>query len=257
MSYALGIFLLCLGLFVGMLGAFELGRRLGRRQLRKEPSGTVAGAGVIEGAVFALLGLLVAFTFSGAASRFDARRQLIIEETNAIGTAYLRLDLLRPEAQPALRARFREYVDARLDAYRKLPDLSAARAELARGKVVQQEIWQQAVVASSQAPAPAAILLLPALNQMFDIGTTRTLAASIHPPLTIFVMLGALVLISAVFAGHGMAASKTRSWMHVFGLAVTLAVTVYVIIDIEYPRLGLIRVDAFDRALVELRQAMG
>lgn len=257
MSYALWILLLSVGLFVGMLGAFELGRRLGRRRIGKEPTGTVAGAGVIEGAVFALLGLLIAFTFQGAASRFDGRRELIIDETNAIGTAYLRLDLLRAESQPALRARFREYVDARLDAYRKLPDLSAARAELARGKAIQQEIWQQAVVASSQAPAPAAILLLPALNQMFDIGTTRTLAASIHPPLTIFVMLGALVLISALFAGHGMAASKTRSWTHVLGLAATLAVTVYVIIDIEYPRLGLIRVDAFDRALVELRRAMG
>lgn len=257
MSYALGIFLLCLGLFVGMLGAFELGRRLGRRRLRKEPSGTVAGAGVIEGAVFALLGLLVAFTFSGAASRFDARRQLIIEETNAIGTAYLRLDLLRPEAQPALRAGFRDYLDARLAIYRQLPDLAAARRELARAKEIQREIWEQAVVASGEAPAPAAILLLPAINQMFDIGSLRTLNAGIHPPRTIFVMLGALVLISAVFAGHGTAASKTRSWLHLLGLAATLAVAVYVILDLEYPRLGRIRIDAFDRVLVELRQAMG
>jgi len=256
MSYALLIALLCLGLFLGMIGAFELGRRIGRRRLAKEPSGTVTGAGVIEGAVFALLGLLIAFTFSGAASRFDDRRQLIIDETNAIGTAYLRLDLLLPDAQPALRASFRRYVDTRVAAYRKLPDLAAAHVELERAKGIQQEIWRRAVAASNEAPAPATMLLLGALNQMFDIATTRTMTSWIHPPATIFVMLGALVLISALFAGHSMAASRTRSWVHVLGLACTLAVTVYVILDIEYPRLGLIRVDKFDQALVELARSM-
>lgn len=255
MGFALWIGLICLGLFGGMLGAYELGRRLGVRRLAKEPSGA-SGGGVIEAAVFALLGLLIAFTFSGAASRFDARRQLIIDESNAIGTAYLRVDLLLPDAQPAVRAGFRRYLDSRLEVYRKLPDLAAARAELARGKEIQQAIWRDAVVASQEAPAPAGILLLPALNQMIDISATRTLNTLIHPPTTIFVMLGVFVLIGAVFAGHSMAASKTRSWMHVLGLAATLAVTVYVILDLEYPRLGLIRVDAFDRALVELRQAM-
>lgn len=83
----------------------------------------------MEGAVFALLGLLIAFTFSGAATRFDTRRQLIIEETSDIGTAYLRLDLLPVEAQPGLREKFREYVDARLEVYRKLPDIAAAKKE--------------------------------------------------------------------------------------------------------------------------------
>jgi len=72
------------------------------------------GIGTIEGAVFGLLALLVALTFSGAAARFDTRRQLIVEETNDIGTAYLRLDLLPPSAQPALRESFRQYVGMRL-----------------------------------------------------------------------------------------------------------------------------------------------
>ena len=101
----------------------------------------------MDGAVFALLGLLVAFTFSGAASRFDARRHLIVEETNAIGTAYLRLDLLPASAQPALRDLFRRYLDSRLEVYRKLPDLDAAKAELARSTQLQGEIWSQAVAA--------------------------------------------------------------------------------------------------------------
>jgi hypothetical protein len=91
---------------------------------------------------------------------------------------------------------------------------------------------------------------------MFDISSTRTLNAQIHPPMAIFAMLGMLLLIGASFAGHGMSASKSRSWLHVLGLVVTLAVAVYVILDLEYPRLGVIRIAPFDRALVELRQAM-
>ena len=94
-----------------------------------EPGVVAVGESAAEGAIFALLGLLVAFTFSGAASRFDARRQLIVEETNDIGTAYLRLRLLPLSAQPALREQFRQYVDARLAFYRKLKDMPAAMAE--------------------------------------------------------------------------------------------------------------------------------
>jgi hypothetical protein len=95
--------------------------------MARDPVGARAGA-VVNGAVFGLLGLLVAFTFSGAANRFDTRRQLVVEETHAIGTAYLRLDVLPATAQPALRARIREYLDSRLAAYRAMPDLAAFRA---------------------------------------------------------------------------------------------------------------------------------
>jgi hypothetical protein len=98
------------------------------------------GTGAVEGAIFGLLGLLVAFTFSGASARFDTRRDLIVEETNAIGSAYLRLDLLSAEAQSALQALFRQYVDVRLAVYRKLPNLTAAKEELANAIKLQGEI---------------------------------------------------------------------------------------------------------------------
>jgi hypothetical protein len=97
---------------------------------------------------------------------------------------------------------------------------------------------------------------LSALNQMIDITTTRTMAAQTHPPLIIFAMLGGLALVSALLAGYGMAGGTTQSWLHILGFAVTIGATVYVICDIEFPRAGLIRVDAFDQALVELRQSM-
>jgi hypothetical protein len=241
-----------------MLILAEVGRRIGIRRLTQDPEGAEAGVGVVDGAVFALLGLLMAFTFSGAASRFDARRQLIVEETNDIGTAYLRLDLLPVDAQPKLREKFRQYVDARLGIYRKLPDIAAANEELAKANKLQGEIWRLAVAASAAPGAsPAApMLLLNALNAMIDITTTRTMAMQMHPPTVIFVMLFALALASSLLVGYGMAASKHRNWLHTLGLAFAMAAAVFVILDIEYPRAGFIRVDAFDRALVELRESM-
>src|SRR6266478_6951186 len=115
--------LFALLLLIGMLLLLEIGRRLGVRRRPKESEGERAGLGTVEGAVFALFGLMVAFTFSGAASRFNEKRMLIAEEVNCIETAYLRLHLLSQQAQPALRELFRNYPYSRLDPYRKLPDM--------------------------------------------------------------------------------------------------------------------------------------
>jgi hypothetical protein len=250
--FTLTAVLLAAGLLLAMLACLEIGHRLGRRRAAQAPEG--AGAGVVDGAIFALLGLLIAFTFSGAASRFDQRRALIVEEANAIGTAYLRVDLVPAAAQGELRESFRRYLDARLAAYRAIPDLDKVNAELARAGRLQQEIWTKAVVAS--AGSPAAVLVLPALNQMIDITTTRTMAGQTHPPAIIFALLFGLALLSALLAGHAMGLANRRNWLHTATFAVALAGAVYVIIDIEYPRVGLIRVDAFDAVLVELRESM-
>ena len=243
------------GLFLGMLVLLETGRRIGIWRLARDPEGARQGLGVVEGAVFSLLGLLIAFTFSGAADRFNARRHLIVEEANNIGTAWLRLDLLPASAQPALRELFRKYMDSRLETYRKLPDLTAAKAELARSAQLQGEIWTNAVAVIRES-SPSAVQLLPALNAMFDIVTTRAQATINHPPLIIFGMLGALSLAAALLAGYGMAGGKARSWVHIFIFAAVTAITVYVITDLEYPRAGLLRVDDADRVLVELRESL-
>jgi hypothetical protein len=245
------------GLFLGMLVLLEVGRQRGRRRRAKDAEGASAGTGPVEGAIFALLGLLIAFTFSGAAARFDARRQLIVQEANAVGTAWLRLDLLPESDRRALQGLFRQYLDSRLEVYRRLPDLAAARAELDRSTKLQGEIWSHAVTACQpEAAGPVRMLLLPALNEMFDITTTRTMAAQTHPPTIIFALLFALGLGCALLAGYGMAASQERSWTHMIGFAAVMAVTVYVILDLEFPRLGLVRVDAADQVLVELRAQM-
>src|SRR6186997_1060232 len=99
------------GIFLGMIVLIEAGRRIGARRYREDHEGADAGITEVESAVFALLGLLIAFTFSGAANRFDDRRKLVALEVNAIGTAWLRIDLLPAEAQPGMRELFRRYLD--------------------------------------------------------------------------------------------------------------------------------------------------
>jgi hypothetical protein len=244
-------------IFASTLILLEVGRRSGIRRRALDPEGTTAGLGAIEGAVFGLMGLLLAFTFHGASSRFDARRLLIVEETNAIGTAYLRLDLLPPDHKSRLREDFRNYIDARLSVYRKLPDLEAAKAEMSKASALQGQIWTRAVAACKEVASPAVTsLVLSSLNEMIDITTTRAVASRTHPPVMVFVMLFVLLLACSLLAGYGTAAAKTRSWLHMAGFSLIMAIAVYVIVDFEFPRVGLMRVDYVDQILEDLRNSM-
>jgi len=250
--------LLAVTLFAGILLAMEGGRRLAIFVLTRDTERDVKGAGPAEGAVLGLLGLLVAFTFSGAASRFEDRKHLITQETNAIGTAYLRIDLLNEEQRAPMRELFRRYLDSRLETYRSASDPAAVEKNLAASVVLQNEIWRQSVsgVQVPGAAPQAGMLLLPALNEMIDITTTRIAAARNHPPAVVFYMLGVLSLVGALLTGYSMAGNKSRSWLHQIVFATMMSATLYVVLDLEYPRRGLIRVDAADQLLVELRQSM-
>ncbi len=258
MNPALIGILVVVGMFLAMQLVLEIGRRLGERRLASDPEAAKAGSGAIEGAVFGLMALLIAFTFSGAATRFDVRRALIVEEANNIGTAWLRLDLLPVTAQPPLRQKFRDYLDARLAVYAKMPDFEAVKAELGRASDLQNQIWKDAVAACRDSgSSPATMLLLPALNQMIDITTTRTEAMRTHAPAVIYLMLGLLVLAGSLLAGYGMASGKKRNWFHAFAFALIMSIAIYVILDFEFPRVGLIRVgNAYDQVLLDVRQSM-
>jgi hypothetical protein len=139
--------LFMLGLFLSVLGLIEIGRRIGLSRMAEETERARAGLGAIEAAIYGLLALMIAFTFSGAASRLDARRALVVQEANAIGTAYLRLDLLPAAAQPALREQFSRYTETRLAVFRALPDNEAADAQAAKAGSLQKEIWAGAIPA--------------------------------------------------------------------------------------------------------------
>jgi len=254
--------LLALLTIVGMIGAtlclLEVGRRIGVRRVVSDPEGAKASTGAIDGAVFGLLGLLIAFTFSGAALRFDARRQMIVEEANSIGTAWLRLDLLPAAAQPPLRENFRQYLDMRLAAFRELPDRAAAKSALARAAALQSEIWTQAVAACRDSGSPSAtMVLLPALNQISDVAANRSAGTQMHPPMIVYAMLGLLLLAASLLAGVGLGIGKVRNWFHGLAFILIMTLTVYVIIDFEFPRMGIIRIEGFEQVMVDLRQSMG
>jgi hypothetical protein len=241
-----------------MLIMLETGRLVGVKRRAKETDGERGSLGTIEGAAFALFGLLVAFTFSGGASRFNEKRMLIAEEANSIETAYLRLELLPPQARPELQALFRGYVDSRLETYRLLPNMQAAEKEMSKSKKLQDEIWTDAV-AATRLPAfhpDAGKLLLPALNNMIDITTTRTMALQIHPPRIVYVLLFGLGLICSLLAGYRMAVGQHRSWLHILSYTFITVIIAYVILDVEYPRAGLIRLATADQVLVQVREHM-
>jgi hypothetical protein len=258
MDYTITALPFAAAMFVGMLICIEVGRFIGKRDLLRDPQ-LMSTHSSVDSAVFALYGLLLAFTFSGAPARLDTRRQLIAREANAIKTVYLRLDLLHADQQPLMRQLLRDYLDSRLKTYREYRDLSAATSELARSTQLQNEIWTHAVDATrSTGPHPeAGKLLLPALNEMIDITDTRTMAARIHPPPIIFALLFLLALVCSVLAGYGMAVSKRHSWLHILAFTMIAVVTVFVILEIEYPRMGILTVETkYDQVLVDLRQSM-
>ncbi|MGH9254301.1 MAG: DUF4239 domain-containing protein, partial [Vicinamibacterales bacterium] len=246
--------LFALATFVGMLIFMEIGRRLGIRRGDNDSDGAHAGMGIVDGSVFALLGLLLGFSFYGAASRFDERRTQIVEEANDIGTAYLRLDLLAPDARPVLRNLFREYLASRLATYQAIPDISATTHYLVKSEELQQQIWREAVAATTAPGAhpSSAVVTLPAINQMIDITTTRTMAARMHPPAVIPALLFVLCLTCGAIAGYSTSASRRRPWPHSLAFALMTCLTVFVILDVEYPRIGFVRIDSHDQVLVDL-----
>lgn len=242
-------------LVAASLLCFSAGRAIGRRELRMLGPGYEPHTATIDGAVFALLGLLVAFSFSGAASRFDQRRAEIIAEANAIGTAWSRVALLPPPVQGPVREAFRQYVDSRIRTYQLLPDEAAAKHEAARAGGLQNVLFERARVAADGSQ-PVLMLLLPALNDAFDRAADRAAAVEIHPPPVIFVLLIGIALLAATLAGFSTAASPRAPWLHAIIFALVLGCAIYVILDLEFPRIGLIRVDALDHLLVEARRSM-
>jgi hypothetical protein len=211
----------------------------------------------IEAATFALLGLLLGFAFSGALGRFDTRRGLIVQEANAIGTAYLRLDLAPTDDQPELRRLFREYLDARIRVYATPTDDEATDRSIVAAEEVQRRIWAAAIESprgdTSQNVAPA---LIPAINDMIDITTVRTVALHTRMPNAILALLLIAALSSAMTAGYAMAKREHRSILHVLLYATSIAMTIYVVLDLEHPRRGLIRLEATEKILEQLRESI-
>lgn len=251
----LPVFLL-IGIILVLLLSIEAGRRTAMRRLAQTGRAAAKVAAPVEGSVYGLMGLLVAFTFYGAAGRFEARRSLIVQEANALGTAYLRVDLLPPETQPQVRDDFRLYLRSRLDVYGKIPDREAMKAALAHSTTLQERLWARAVAATRGSSPSTQTLVLSSLNTAIDITTARTVALSTHPPTPVFALLGISVIASSVLAGYSMAASRIRSGLFETIYSVVLGTALFVTMDYEYPRRGFIRIDPVDTVLEKTLEQM-
>jgi len=233
---------------------------------RKQETGadSMAGLGTVGGAIFGFMGLLLAFTISGALQRFDDRRQLVLQEATAVTAAYDRLGLLEGQVARNLQSQLKDYVRARIELYRmqhdfllwhRMEDFSREQqSPLVRHK---NTLWNAVVAACPKsAYQPACGLALPALNSVFEVARLRAGTAEKHPPQIVYIMLFGLGLGCSLLAGFGMSASRARSWVHMLLFAGTLTMALYIVTDMEYPRLGLIRIEDFDHFLADAYEQM-
>jgi len=248
------LILLPVGLFSAMVAAALVGHRLAVRQRQRPDAGAEVGTSAIDAAVLGLLGLLVAFWFSSAGTRLDVRRSLIVEEANAIGTAWLRLELLPAATGTAVRDLFRGYADVRL-AQTTGPLQADTQASLDRRLTdLREKIWWQSVAAAPECESDqAAAILLESLNEMFDAGTRHQAFFNAHTPTAILILLLTVAVFAAVLAGHDMGGRGAFHWLHAVIFAGVVSLTIWVIYDLEMPRYGLIRVDNFDATMRAVR----
>lgn len=242
-------------IFVAMMIAAGSGHRLALRRLSGPNPDAAVGAGAIDAAALGLLGLLIAFWFSLAATHLDLRRSLIVEEANAIGTAWLRLDLLRADDRRSAQDQFRSYVDVRL-AQTSDPHASDHRAGLgAQLDDLRSGIWTTTVAAVPHCDSPqAAMLLLTALNEMFDAATRHDASFNAHTPTAIVVLLAVVAVVASILFGYDLGTHKRFEWLHTTLFAALVSSTIWVIYDLEMPRYGLIRIDDYDRTMRDVRE---
>lgn len=235
------------GLLVLLAAATEAGFRLGRRNAasRETPGGTL---GAIQGAVLGLLGLLLGFSFAGAASRFLERQDLIVQEANAIGTAYLRADLLDAPHAGELRSSLARYVEHRVRVSETLRHGlgESEKAEIGR---MHDQIWKAASRGALDRPE-AAMLVVPPVNDVIDLHSTRLAAARKHLPLPVLGLLIGCSALSIGVIGYGCGIAGHRSPVMTGSLTILIAAALWITLDLDHPRAGLLRLN--DAPLREL-----
>ena len=257
MSYAVPALIIGSLTFFQMLLFLYFGHLLRNRFFYTDARRDDSGFDGLNGALLALLGLLIAFTFSGAYDRYDARKKIISQEANAIGTAYLRLELLPEPVRSEMKAKFIEYIEARIELFSKLSNQENARQINLKATQIQAEIWKRAIETElSSEKGYVYILLLPALNEMFDITTIRKNAIQTHTPVIIFGVLVGLALICMFLAGMKTRDLTTLHWLYAVLFSFTMSIIIYLILDMEYPRIGIISLQEANNFLIDLRNSM-
>jgi hypothetical protein len=233
----------------------EAGKYLGRRSLEALGESAKAQIAVVQGALLGLLALLMGFTFAMAISRFDDRKNLVVDEANAIGTAFLRTQILpepeRSEAQKLLRA----YVNDRVQSSVTLLNNPSQAVLQTDAEQRFDGIWRLAMAAVERDIHPAAMTsFFECLNQMNDLRAGRDAALANHVPESALYLLVIVAGLSIAFVGYGFGTSGFRGRITVSTLCLVITLVIIVIVDMDRPRRGLIRVS--QQSLLELQQKM-
>ena len=247
------IWLIGVLILIGLIVAEQLGYAA-RRVSRGGPEPSNESVGYIVTGALALLGLLVAFTFSAASDRYDTRRQLVVEEANALGTTYLRAQALDPAPRAALSPLIAQYAHARdrwLQAGEDAAQIARAQAET---EALQDRIWA-ATVADIRANPTATInpSLLQTTNDMFDVSASIRAAFDGRLPISILRAMIAYALIAAAIMGFAMAAERRQAVLSA-ALYLALAVAICLILDLDRPRAGSVTLPRapMDRAIAAI-----
>jgi hypothetical protein len=240
-------------LFFLLIAFYILGYRLRIYKVKRSEERTVEDLGAVNGTLLGLLALLLAFTFGMSNSRYDTRRQLVIEEANAIGTAILRTDIYPDSIRTVLRGHLRDYVEARIAFYQVGMDVEKIISEYKKAGEISSTIWSiTAEYAKQDNLTTRTSELIPALNAMIDVTTTRRAAGESTIPDSIMYFLFILCLCAAFLLGYDR--KNKFDWIVVIGFALMLAITVFTIIDLDRPRSGLINMDTPNQKIIELRE---
>jgi hypothetical protein len=222
-----------------ILGTGELSYLFGQRAARKG-QGNVS---VMESAALGLLALIIGFTFAMALTRFDNRRDAVLEEANAIGTTALRARLLPVPHNKEIISLLRDYVQIRLDLTRKPVSQEELRAALVRSNEIQEKLWQQArAMATKDTGMVPTGLFIQALNDMIDDQEKRIAAVTNHVPVVVLLALYGIAAVSSGFTGYGGGLAHERSRLPRYVMGGLVACVILLIQDLDRPGSGFIRV---------------
>jgi hypothetical protein len=207
----------------------------------------------ISAAVLGLLALMLSFTFNIAFTRFEARRQIIILESNEIGTAILRTKLYPDSVGRLMRAEFKKYIDARIAYYEAGNNpirLAEARSESTKHS---DSIWK---IVALQTQEPASLVrsnqMIPAMNDLIDIVTTRDKLRAAYIPDIMLLVLFFLIAICSFLIGFTTKAKQTLPTIAV-GFALIISITVFLILDLVHSYVGFITQDSAEETIVALK----
>lgn len=240
-------------LLICMILAVRIGLWFGKKKSAHDGEEDKTSSSLIGG-IFALSAFLLGFTFSMSASRFEARRDVLVAEANNIGTAILRIDLYPDSMQQLLRPLFRDYVEERIAYYYVKGDSTALNASVSKANAISSKIWKHCTddFRKTKSVAPSN-QMIPALNDMIDIVTTRQQQLYAMVPETIVLMLFVLTIASAFLAGYTNKKGK-MDWPVVVGFAILSAFVIFITLDLDRSRTGLIRLDLPQQAMIDLRE---